>query len=687
MNGKKMDYIIGVGNKAELYQDLDAVQIQFIVNELQAVIQQRHSETALRESEKQYRLLTRRAPMPIAICDQGGAVLYINDQFTRTFGYTNRDIPNLRGRRPRSISKRYGRKPDSSIWKKIKGWATDSGTFIEPGDCLVPCKSGSFCTTEILITKIKNQILVVFNDITEREAARQALVRRRNTLEKRVASHTAEADAKNIRLAAEIVAKNRLEKELIKARKIAEEANHAKSAFLANMSHEIRTPMNSILGFSQLLLQEPGLNVPQKNYLNTINRNGEHLLKVINDILEISKIEAGQDLLHIHSFDLHALLEDIESMFRLQAEAKGLQILVERTRAVPRSVIGDESKLQQVFINLIGNAIKFTEQGRITLRVHCRRINPKKWKLFFDVEDTGIGIPSAEANKLFQRFQQTRAGKGFRGSSGLGLAISYEFVKMMDGNLSVHSHKGRGTVFSFNIALEQGPDESITRRDRRRVIGLQPGQSYFRILIIDDQEDTRELLLQLLAPLGFFVRHAVNGQEAVTEFNTWQPQLILMDLRMPVLDGHAAIRTIRKSKKGRDVKILALTASVFEDSRKETITDGADDFLGKPFQVSDLLEKISELLGVQYMYADEMAEARPLPEVLPVITPGAFKALPNALLYQLRDAAINGDFERIAELAAQVEPLDAQIAQGLRILATRFDAPRLLDLLQEGGMQ
>src|SRR6202795_3222594 len=340
-----------------------------------------------------------------------------------------------------------------------------------------------------------------------------------------------------------------------------QQANRAKSVFLANMSHEIRTPMNAILGFSQLMLRDQDLTPRQCQYLGTINRSGEHLLALINDILEMSKIEAGRTTLNPSTFDLPFLLKDLEMMFRVRTEEKKLSFSVEMIGDVPQYIVTDINKLRQVFINVLGNAVKFTERGGIDLRVRADRQGMTGPCLRVEVEDTGPGISADEQGKLFRHFEQTKTGQQAGTGTGLGLAISREFVRLMGGDITVSSQVGRGSVFVIHLPLKEGEAQAVQVKEKpRHVLRIQPGQATCRVLIADDVEDNRQLLAQLLAPVGFEIRLATNGVEAVQAFEEWRPHLILMDFRMPVMDGREAIRLIRATPGGADPKIIAVTA-------------------------------------------------------------------------------------------------------------------------------
>jgi len=454
-------------------------------------------------------------------------------------------------------------------------------------------------------------------------------------------------------------------------------ANQSKSAFLANMSHEIRTPLNAILGFSQLLQRDSDLTPHQGQYLETINRSGEHLLALINDILEMSKIEAGRITLNPTTLDLHALLADLEMMFRVRTDAKGLRLLVERSPAMPRQVVADEGKLRQVLINLIGNAVKFTEQGGITVRVTSGETGTEgavsSLRLAMEVEDTGMGIAPNEVGKIFDPFEQSSRGVHVQGGTGLGLAISREFVRLMGGELTVESEPGKGSVFRFEMDAEPA-DTKVTAPvvAARHIVGLPPEVDKRRLLIVDDLEPNRALLSALLIPLGYEIREAVDGEEALEEFDSWQPHLVLMDIRMPVMDGCEATRRIKATERGQKTPILAVTASALEEERQEAMDAGVDGFIAKPFQADDLYEKIGAALAVDYVYADDVGGASSSESASDGLNPESLALLPPELVDALVEATEMGDMSTLLDLLDRVAELDPALAQGLRELAERY---------------
>ena len=334
---------------------------------------------------------------------------------------------------------------------------------------------------------------------------------------------------------------------LQQAKEAAEVANRAKSDFLSKMSHELRTPLNAILGFTQQISSDALLSPEYQEYLGIINRSGEHLLALINDVLEMSRIESGQITLFETDFDFHRLLQSLQEMLQLKTESKGLQLIFDRAHNVPQYVRTDEGKLRQVLINLLGNAIKFTEKGSIILRVSTPYTpHSKSHTLHFEVEDTGPGITSEEMKTLFNAFAQGQKARRSQEGTGLGLPISREFVKLMNGDISVSSSLNQGTIFKFDIQVHAvQPPEMQTTQQTRKVIGLAPDQPEYRILVVEDNQVSRLLLVKLLSSVGFQVCEAVNGKESVALWENWRPHLIWMDMQMPVMDGYEATRRIK----------------------------------------------------------------------------------------------------------------------------------------------
>lgn len=448
------------------------------------------------------------------------------------------------------------------------------------------------------------------------------------------------------------------------AKAVAEEASRAKSAFLANTSHELRTPLNAILGFSQIMARDSALNSTHRESIEIINRNGEHLLGLINNVLDMAKIESGHIHLQERSFDLYKMIETIASMFRLRANSKGLSLSVEYASDVPIYVQMDDGKLRQALINLLGNAVKFTAMGGIILRVSQSKTADF---LHFEVEDTGPGIAPEELVTLFEPFSQTASGRQTGEGTGLGLPISRQFVRLLGGDLTLSSQPGEGSLFSFDVlARSLNPSEmSQINQIKPRVIGLAAEQPAHRLLIVEDQADSRLLLVGLLSAVGFQVQTANNGREAIAIWQDWHPHLIWMDMRMPIMNGHEATKAIRALPGGQATIIIALSASSFIEDHDQILADGCNDFICKPYRQDEIFDALARHLRVRFVYENGVAsqgQAAPLD----------FSGLPISWLLQLQKAALEADAEKIHELARQISRTHPIIAERTIHLSANF---------------
>ncbi|MEG4944015.1 AAA family ATPase [Microcoleus sp. F4-D5] len=538
--------------------------------------------------------------------------------------------------------------------------------------------------------------IAAFQDISDRKQAEKTLI-------------------ENVRLEQEISNRKKTEAELEQAKDAAEAANKAKSTFLANMSHELRTPLNAILGFSQLMNQDTNLLNEQKENLNIIHRSGDHLLTLINQVLDLSKVEAGRMTLSETNFDLHHFLGDIEDMFALKAKSQGLELRFECAVDLPQYIRADEVKLRQLLINLIGNAIKFTPSGSVSLVVKKSQKNaqsqaeieitnnPQSTTITFEVKDTGVGMKPDELEKLFQPFVQTASGQKVQQGTGLGLTISHQFVRLMGGEITVISggkaftpgmplrelsddttaQPTSGTTFQFDISVGLA-DRAIEKQPyNRRVVALAPNQPLYRILVVDDKDDNRQLLVKLLKPLGFEVQEASNGIEALEIWDSYSPHLIWMDMRMPVIDGYEATKRIKTTIKGQATAVIALTASVWEEEKAVILSAGCDDFVRKPFHKEVIFDIMAKHLGVRYIYEEQQLPS-PASNVTgePLNFTYLLTAMSKKWLIQLHEAALEADSELVSELLEEIPEFQALELQTLRGWVNKFQFEKILDLTE-----
>lgn len=452
----------------------------------------------------------------------------------------------------------------------------------------------------------------------------------------------------------------------------AEQASQVKGEFLTNMSHELRTPLNAILGFAQLMQRslkyDPDrFQQDSAKHLQVIQTSGDHLLSLINDVLDMARIEAGQMSLNLKTFNLHHLLTSVEAMFQPKAQEKGLFLSCDYAPEVSQYVVTDAAKLRQILINLLGNAVKFTHHGHIHLSVRGQQ------QLYIEVEDTGRGIAPHHLERLFDAFYQTESGQK-QGGTGLGLTISKTYVELLGGHLSVRSILNQGS--HFRLTLPVTPIDTLGHQDNDAyptVVRLAPNQPSYRILVVEDKWASRTLLVNLLETAGFDVKAAADGKAAIDIWQTWQPHLIWMDMRMPVMDGYAATRHIRASHdNGQATAIIALTASTLESEKQMILSVGCNDFVCKPFQESTVFRKLQQHLGVDYIYDDHQPNFSDSAADQHQLTVAQLAQQPQAWLSRLQSAASLADAESVSQLIDQISPLQPQLATSLTQLLQGF---------------
>ena len=462
----------------------------------------------------------------------------------------------------------------------------------------------------------------------------------------------------------------------------AEAANRAKSVFLANMSHELRTPLNAILGFSKLMSNHPGTTAGQRENLDIISNSGDHLLNLINNVLDISKIEAGHMVKEDTTINLDRFLREIESLMSVQVAKKGLSFTIELSPELPRNITVDSVKLRQVLSNLIGNAIKFTESGGVCLRAEvAKQESTHLTKVRFEVEDSGIGIREEDREIIFSPFEQKIGKPLAETGTGLGLTICKQYGEFMGGHIGVTSEPGKGSVFHFEIPVEVLPPSKdiITELEHKRVTGLAEGQQHYRLLITEDQPENRLFLHKLLEPLGFDLREAVNGKEAVALFQQWRPRLIWMDIRMPVMNGLEATQRIRESEAGAQTRIVALTAHALEEERREILEAGCDDFIRKPYRDTEIFKALAKHLGVRFLYADEQEPAAATGK--DELDVAQLKKIPTDLIEKLREAAVLLDDQHCLKVAGMISDHNHELGKRLRCMVENLQYREMLTVL------
>ncbi|MEA5539927.1 PAS domain S-box protein [Limnoraphis robusta Tam1] len=493
-------------------------------------------------------------------------------------------------------------------------------------------------------------------------------------------------------ISVDINARKQAQQELQEAKEAAEAANHAKSAFLATMSHELRTPLNAILGFTQLINRDATLSPDYQNYIKIIHNSGSYLLKLINEILDLSKIEAGKLSLDNQALDLFDLLQSLHATFSQRVSNQKLQVELDILPKVPQFIITDAQKLQQVLINLIGNAIKFTKTGLIILRVGLDNQDSFYSDficLNFEVKDTGVGISPEDLNEIFEAFTQASAGRKVQEGTGLGLTISRRLVQLMGGEITVSSRLGEGSTFAFTLPVQTTTKDRVKpQNSEKQVTGLAPNQPIYRILVVDNQAENRLLLVKLLEQVGLEVKEAASAEEALLIWQQWQPHLIWMDLRMPGVDGYETTRKIRAHEQNNQelesTIIIALTAQASVSDRAKALAVGCDDYISKPIEITTLFNKMAEHLGVVYLYSqDNHLFSNDQRLVRENLTSENIAVMPHNWIVELYEASIACQHKTVEQLIKQIPPEYSSLAIGLEQLNQDFEFETMMKLTQQ----
>jgi PAS domain S-box-containing protein len=704
------------------FKDLEATLDKTIQHVQQAL----HEMTEKKKTEKQMLQLKKAVEnmqLGVTITDLNGNIVYTNPAEARMHGY---QVDALIGQDVGILAPPRLRQPMSL--EQIKQW---KGLVRESVNAR---KDGSTFPVWLMSELVRDTegepiaIVTSCEDITERKQAEEELRKHRDHLEELVKERTAELTTTNQQLQQEIAERKRAEEALQQAKEAAEEAqrtaesaNQAKSDFLANMSHELRTPLNGILGYTQILKRDVSLTDRQHEAINIIHRSGEHLLMMINDILDLSKIEARKMNLEPNDFHLPDVLKTIIEIARVRAEQKGITFEYQMASELPTGVHGDQKRLRQILLNLLSNAIKFTIKGSVVFHVTCSELripsstvstshsqpsihhsdqaysehhqrnrgSRPATRIRFQVDDTGIGIPSEHIEKIFSAFHQVGDRRIHAEGTGLGLAISQRLVYMMGGELHVKSTVGQGSTFWFEIELpviDEHYIESELYLEQWRIVGFKGEKR--SVLLADDHEMNRIVLKDILVPLGFDVFEAVNGREMLDKATEHHPDLILVDLVMPVMDGFEATRRLRKLSDFKDVVVIAVSANVSAQKKQQSRAVGCNEFLAKPFRIEELLELIQIHLKLEWIYQekeeaekqrDRFLESRPQ-DLGPIIPPSQEEL---AALYEI---AMIGQITKLRKRIATIEAADPKFVPfvaKIRQLAKEFQIEAIQEFLQQ----
>jgi PAS domain S-box-containing protein len=658
----------------------------------------KQAEAALRQAEEKYRKLVESAGDAIIVVDaETGIILDANQMAETILGRSRAEIIGLH-------------QTEIQLQERLKQYAKIFKDHIEAGSVFqaeleLQHKNGMNVPVEMSATVVEVQgkkiVQGIFRDISDRKQTEKAL--------------------KQAKVAAEV-------------------ANRAKSEFLANMSHELRTPLNGILGYTQILQRENTLSAKQQEQVDIIQQCGKHLLTLLNDILDLSKIEARKMELYLSDFQFHHFLESIVEIVRINAEQKNISFTFQMLSPLPESVRGDEKRLRQVLINLLGNAIKFTDTGGVTFKVGYVDLdgagklglpgedkgqlelgagkggdistklstpssqspitnpqspipNPQSpipqptLKMRLIVEDTGIGMAQEQLAEIFLPFHQIGEPRRQVEGTGLGLAISKRLVQLMGGELHVESTLGQGSVFWLDLDLPEVPQwVEVAKPDERTIIRLK--EEKYRVLVVDDQWENRSVLVDLLSPLGFEVVEATDGQDCLNQALKMKPDAILLDMLMPGMDGFEATRRLRQLPTLKDVIVIATSANAFAENQQKCLAAGCNSFISKPVQAEKLLEQLRLDLGLEWVYEERpskghkaRSEAEPL-----VCAQNSLVAPPSQTINALYEVAMMGDIRGIQEQANLIEQLDEQFmpfAKQLRQLAKGFQEKQILEFVRK----
>jgi len=574
--------------------------------------------TALETNEKWLRTVLEKTPLPIVMLDTEGKSIFRNEKFSKLFGYTDEDGSSINDWRTLAYPDEEYRKWVNQTWRASIEKAITEDTDIKDNEYIVTCKNGEKRNVIISGIMLGETLLATFIDLTERKKIEEELLQHRDHLEQLVKDRTMELEI---------------------ATKHAEAANLAKSEFLSNMSHELRTPLNAILGFSKLLRFQNNITEVQKEQLTTVHQCGDHLLSLINEILDMSKIEAQKLELSIKEVNLPDILYTVYNINKVKADEKDLEYVIEKNAMLPQYVLADEQKLKQIMLNLISNAIKFTEEGRITIRVDYKE---NDGVFIFEVTDTGNGIPMDKHNEIFEPFIQHTGKRLFAEGTGLGLSITKKLTEMMNGTISLQSELNTGSVFRVEIPLQKINNiKHDIQHVEIEITGYKGDRK--KILIVDDNQTNLAFLVSLLEPISFIVETAETGQMAVEKLSGFLPDLILLDYRMPVMDGIEFASIIRKNSLYDSAKIIGISATLRQKELKKQFQELCDGFVSKPIDTEILFHQIKELLNIKWIIKKNNKDLSKT-KIINLLIPG------KSVIFKIKENAEIGDFNSINEI-------------------------------------
>lgn len=602
----------------------------------------------VQQSNGRFWHLIREFPLALALYSpESGKIQFMNSMFCELFGYSTKEIPDAKTWFKLAYPDEEYRRDVEIRWQRAIENAVDGSYQVESDEYRIVCKNGETKIVEIGGVSAGNEVLAVFIDITERNRAENEVRSYQEHLEELVQQRT---------------------EELVIARDLAESANRSKSLFLANMSHELRTPLNSVIGFSKLMASDKGLSEAQQKHLDIINKAGNHLLTLINDILELSKIDAGKLILTEDSFSLKYLLSDVIDMLKAKADQKGISLQFDCLN-LPEYVITDGAKLRQVIINLVSNAIKFTNRGGVSLVVNVASEGDKAIANF-RVIDTGIGISEEERERVFSPFEQLDQ-SGESSGTGLGLAISRKYVELLGGELSVSSSSDGGSIFQFSLTFDvTDKAPSLAATEDRQVLSVTDEYRGYKLLIADDSDEMRLLLREVLEPLGLEVSEAKDGEEAKQKILNENPNLVLMDWRMPKIDGVSLTKEIRSTKFIDQPRIIMLSANAFKEDRMIALVAGVDDFMAKPIELDGLYAIIKRHAGINYKVKKDQKHHQELD--LTDFSPGEINNLTENTKNNFVRALRELNQEKMLSALADLKEENSQLANTLKLYVDRI---------------